>query len=107
MKEYEIVYIMNPNFTEENVAESISIIEKLIAGAGGIVSSSKNLGRKPIQANFRKTKNLTLGFFAITLFQLEGKNLKELGRKIQLQDKILKHSIMIASKKVEVETVEA
>lgn len=107
MKDYEIVYILNANLNEDNVKEIIVNVEKLITTNGGLVTSSKNLGRKAVQANFQKMKNMTTGYFVITLFQIEGKNLKELGRRLGLLDTVLKHSIMLANTKIVEEPVEA
>lgn len=92
MKPYELTYIISSEVTTNEAESKAKNIESLIQDKEGIVLKSEKPSPKTLAYTIKKQAS---GFFGVLEFQLEPKYLYELKEKIQKDDKIIRHMIVI------------
>ncbi|MDG1950668.1 MAG: 30S ribosomal protein S6 [bacterium] len=90
MKEYELLYIVPSQFTDEEIGGIQSTIGTLIEGFEGKVLRNENLGKIKLAYTI---KNVNHGSYILVHFNVEGAKLAELDRKLRLTDEVLRHMI--------------
>lgn len=91
MKKYELMFILNPNFTEEEVGgEAKKIIDQLIK-LGAEIIQSVDLGKKKLAYSINKHRH---GYYQLVEFTSEGKNLSTINNALRLDQTVLRHLII-------------
>jgi len=107
MRDYELTTILNPNFNDDQITAAIEKVETLIKENKGSVLRIDKLGRKELPSLMKKHKNVRQGVFVVTYFQADSDMLKELDRKLKLNDDVLRFMVVKGSLKPDEETVSA
>ncbi|MBI1866648.1 MAG: 30S ribosomal protein S6 [Candidatus Staskawiczbacteria bacterium] len=92
MKPYELTYIISSEITAREAEEKAKSIESLIQDKNGIVLRSEKPSARTLAYNIKKQSS---GFFGVLEFQLEPEYLGELNEKIQKDNKIIRHMVLI------------
>lgn len=92
MKPYELTYIISSEITAGEAEEKAKNIESLIQDKKGIVLRSEKPSPRTLAYTIKKQAS---GFFSILEFQLEPEHLSELKEKIQKDDKIIRHMVVV------------
>jgi small subunit ribosomal protein S6 len=81
------MYIGTPDVSEDDITQLNESIEKLVAGEGGAVVRTDNMGRRPLAYPIRKK---TEGYY--TLFEIEGsgQEIAELERRMRVNDTVMR-----------------
>lgn len=87
MNNYESVCILNPNCTNEQIAEIIVQLEDLIKGFTTQPITIENLGKKKLAYEIRKNNE---GIYLLTRFFAKIPVISELERFYRLNEKVLK-----------------
>lgn len=90
MRNYELLFVLNPSLNEEQRAEMIEKIKSIIE-AGGKVENVDEWGEKKLA--YPIEKNVT-GYYVVVTFQAEKDLPKELDRRIRISDNIMRHIIV-------------
>lgn len=90
-KQYELVYIASPDATEDQLAELQSIVEGIVTRAGGVVDKVDVWGRRRLAYPIGRFKE---GHYVVVLFSSEGTLVKELDRRLKVNDVIVRHLIV-------------
>lgn len=90
MNEYELLYIVPSQYTDEEIGGIQSTIATLIEGFGGKVLRNENLGKIKLAYTIKKVNH---GSYILVHFNAEGAKLAELDRKLRLTDEVLRHMI--------------
>ncbi len=93
MSNYEILYIINSEISEEEQPKIMATFEELVKKAEGKIISTENLGKKKLAYPINKMK---VGFYVLSQFELESEKLIELNKKLKPMNEIIR--FMIVSK---------
>ena len=91
MNEYELLYVISPRLTAEDVDGMVERVGALIEGAGGSVSMVDNWGRRrlayPIRHHFE-------GTYVLTYLNIQGERAAEVERALNINEDILRHLLL-------------
>ncbi|MFC1477868.1 30S ribosomal protein S6 [Candidatus Margulisiibacteriota bacterium] len=107
MGNYEMMFVIDASVNEEKIDELIGVAEKIIQDAKGVVFGSQKVGRKSIPTTFKKHKNVNIGYYVLTTFQVEENKIKDIDRKIKLKDIFVLYIIVKQKVKAKEETATA
>ena len=92
MKPYELTYIISSEMTSEQAELESKNIESFVKDKGGIVLKLEKISPKTLAYPIKKQSS---GFFGVLEFQLEPEHIVELKEKIQKNNEIIRHMIII------------
>ena len=92
MKNYEIMFIVRPTLTEEEIKKVAKNFEKVLSDNGAKVTSSKDLGQKELayEINGHKTGYYVL----INLEANDAKAINEFDRLALISEDVIRHLIV-------------
>jgi len=88
MRNYEIIFIVRPDVTEEDVDKLIAQMEGVVAGAGGKLEKVEKLGRRRLAYRVRKQRE---GIYVLFRLQGSGDTVKEFERRLKVTDTVIKY----------------
>lgn len=92
MRAYEMMFILKPDLSEEEIAESKERLQKIIADFGGeFANELEGWGRKRMAYPIEK---YTEGIYSVWNFKGESETVQELDRIIKISDRFLRHIII-------------
>lgn len=91
MRKYEVVYIIKPNFEEEQYQQIIEKFNALILSNGGEILKVEPWGKRRLAYEIDKIRE---GYYV--LLQISGDNQlpRELERNLQIADEILRYLVV-------------
>ena len=92
MQHYEMLYIVHPDFTDEEHAKLTASAENLIKNEGGIISASEMLGKKKLAYPIKKA---VAGYYNLLSFDIEPGKLPLIEQKFRLMTEILRFLLVI------------
>lgn len=96
MTNYELLYIVSNQYTENEVEKIILKINDLIEKAGAQIGYHKNLGKKKLAYPIKKVMH---GYYILTQFELDDKaQINNINNAINLDKEIVRGLISIADK---------
>ena len=91
MNEYELLYVISPRLSAEDVDAMVERVGSLITGGGGSVSMVDNWGRRrlayPIRHHFE-------GTYVLTHLNMPGERTAEFERALNINEDILRHLLI-------------
>lgn len=90
MNKYEMLYILNPELSEEAREAVIAKLEGIIAKDGGTVVSTEKWGMKKLQYPIQFKNE---GFYVLTVFESSPEFVQELKRVIGISEGIMRRLI--------------
>jgi small subunit ribosomal protein S6 len=88
---YELVYIVNPEVTEEDLPNILDKVSDSITKIGGNVAEVTQWGRKKLTYPIRKYLE---GNYVLTRLELDSTSAKELETNLRLSNEILRHLLV-------------
>jgi small subunit ribosomal protein S6 len=88
MRNYEIVFILRPDLTEEDVDKVIAQMESVVAGAGGKLEKVERMGRRRLAYRVQKQRE---GIYVLFRLQGSGDTVKEFERRLKVIDTVIKY----------------
>jgi len=88
MRNYEIIFIVRPDVTEEDVDKLIAQMEGVVAGAGGQLEKVEKLGRRRLAYRVAKQRE---GIYVLFRLQGSGDTVKEFERRLKVLDTVIKY----------------
>lgn len=85
---YEVMYIGTPDAADEDIVKLNDAIEKMIAGEGGTVVRTDNMGRRPLAYPIQKK---TEGHYVLFEIEGSGQEIAELERRMRVNDTIMRY----------------
>ena len=92
MRDYETVFILDPALDENQVKEEVDKVRNLISSLGGEVTSAEPPIRKRLAYEI---KGKTEGYYTLIVFRSEPTAIKEMERAYRLNEKILRHIVVV------------
>ena len=87
-RQYELVYIMSPDATEQEVTDLHAQIESIITRYQGELVKTENWGRRKLAFRIGKHRE---GTYVLEVFKGTGELTKELDRRLKVIDSVIRH----------------
>ena len=91
MKEYELLYIVGTQYTDEEIVGVQAVVTKLLEDAGAKILRQENLGKIRLAYPIKKIRH---GSYILVMFNAEPSALNDLNRRIALSDEVLRHTLL-------------
>jgi len=90
IREYEVVMILSPEATEEEIAATIERVDGLITGAGGTVGEHNNWGLKRLAYPVQKFRE---GNYILVKFSMDSAAVTEMDRSLKASEDIVRYLV--------------
>lgn len=91
LKQYELVYIVSPEATDEQLAELQTLVESIVTKAEGTIDNVDAWGRRRLAY---KIGAFSDGVYTVVLFSGAGELVKELDRRLKVSDLVIRQLIV-------------
>src|SRR5215831_15981630 len=90
-RQYELVYILPPDTTEEQARELHEQLEAVVSRMHGQIEKTENWGRRRLAYEIAHQKE---GVYVLELINGSGDLMKELDRRLRVMDQVMRHMIV-------------
>jgi small subunit ribosomal protein S6 len=90
-RQYELVYIVSPDATEQDVTDLHTQVEAIAARLHGDMVKTENWGRRKLAYRIGKHRE---GTYVLEVFNGTGELTKELDRRLKVSDLVIRHLIV-------------
>src|SRR5438094_8943868 len=90
-RQYELVYILPPETTEEQVGELHGQLDAVVSRMSGRVEKTENWGRRKLAYEIGKHKE---GVYVLEVINGSGELMKELDRRLRVMDQVVRHIVV-------------
>ena len=91
MRNYEIMFILSTQLTDEEKQAGVKLVEDTLTKAGAVEIKTEVWGERKLAYPIKKKEN---GYYVLTLFQMDGTGLTEVETKLNITESILKYMIV-------------
>ena len=91
VRQYELVYILPPDTTEEQVAELHQQVEAVVSRMNGQIERMENWGRRRLAYEIAHQKE---GVYVLEVINGSGELMKELDRRLRVMDQVMRHMVV-------------
>lgn len=88
MRSYEIMFIVNPNSSEEEIDKINSQLEGIITSGGGKIEKIEKMGKRRLAYDVDKHRE---GFYVLFVISANGDIIKECERRLRVIDAVIKY----------------
>ena len=90
-RQYELVYILPPDTTEQQITELHSQVEAVVSRMNGRTEKTENWGRKRLAYEIGHNKE---GVYVLEVINGSGELMKELDRRLRVMDLVIRHMVV-------------
>ena len=90
-RQYELVYILPPETTEQQVADLHGQIESVVTRLNGQIEKTENWGRRKLAYDIGHHKE---GVYILEVINGSGELMKEVDRRLRVIDEVVRHIIV-------------
>ena len=90
-RQYELVYILPPDTTEQQTTELHGQLEAVVSRMNGRFDRTENWGRKKLAYEIAHNKE---GVYVLEVINGSGELMKELDRRLRVMDQVIRHMIV-------------
>jgi small subunit ribosomal protein S6 len=87
-RKYELVYVVSPEATDDQVAELHTQIEQVAQRLGGQIEKTENWGRRKLAYEIGRHKE---GTYVLEVIVGSGELMKEIDRRLKVVDHVIRH----------------
>ena len=91
LRNYEIMYIIKPTLDEDSIDAVAKKVDDQIVALGGSIEKTEKRGRKRLAYEVKDFKD---GFYVLTNFKADPKQLTEFERLLKLNDDVIRHLVV-------------
>jgi small subunit ribosomal protein S6 len=88
MRNYEIIFILRPDVTDEDVDKLIAQMEGVVTSTGGKIEKVEKLGRRRLAYRVERQRE---GLYILFRLQGAGNTIKEFERRLKVLDTVIKY----------------
>jgi small subunit ribosomal protein S6 len=85
---YELVYVVSPDATDEQVADLHTQVEAIVQRMGGQIEKTDNWGRRKLAYEIGRHKE---GTYVLEVIKGNGDLMKEIDRRLRVTDLVIRH----------------
>jgi small subunit ribosomal protein S6 len=90
-RQYELVYIVSPEATDQQIADVHTQVEESIGRLRGALEKSENWGRRKLAYEIGPHKE---GTYVLEVINGSGELMKEIDRRLRVSDQVIRHLIV-------------
>ena len=90
-RQYELVYILPPDTTEQQVTELHQQVEAIVSRMNGQIEKTENWGRRKLAYEIGHHKE---GVYVLEVINGSGELMKELDRRLKVMDLVIRHLVV-------------
>ena len=90
-RKYELVYVVSPDATDEQVTELHTQIDGIVQRMGGAIEKTENWGRRRLAYEIGRHKE---GTYVLELIDGSGELMKEIDRRLKVIDQVIRHLVV-------------
>ena len=90
-RQYELVYILPPDTTEQQVADLHTQVEQVVSKMNGQIEKNDNWGRRRLAYEISHHKE---GVYVLDVINGSGELMKELDRRLKVMDLVIRHLVV-------------
>ena len=90
-RQYELVYILPPETTEQQATELHDQLQAVVARMNGTIDKTETWGRKKLAYDIGHHKE---GVYVLEVVNGSGELMKELDRRLRVMDQVVRHMIV-------------
>src|SRR5712692_11748693 len=90
-RQYELVYILPPDTTEQQVTELHAQVEAVVSRMDGKIEKTENWGRRKLAYEISRQKE---GVYILQVINGSGELMKELDRRLRVMDQVIRHMVV-------------
>src|SRR5437763_8125126 len=90
-RQYELVYILPPDITEQQVTELHEQLEAVVSRMSGHIEKTENWGRRKLAYEIGRNKE---GVYVLDVINGSGELMKELDRRLRVMDQVVRHIVV-------------
>jgi small subunit ribosomal protein S6 len=90
-RQYELVYILPPDTTEQQVTELHTQVEAVVSRMDGKIEKTENWGRRKLAYEISHQKE---GVYVLQVINGSGELMKELDRRLKVMDQVIRHLVV-------------
>jgi small subunit ribosomal protein S6 len=90
-RQYELVYILPPDTTDQQVTELHGQVEQVVARMNGQIEKNENWGRRRMAYEIGHHKE---GVYILDVINGSGELMKELDRRLKVMDQVIRHMVV-------------
>ncbi len=90
-RQYELVYILPPDTTEQQVAELHEQVEGIVSRLNGQIEKTENWGRRRLAYEIAHHKE---GVYVLDVINGSGELMKEVDRRLRVMDQVIRHMVV-------------
>ena len=91
MRDYELMYIVRPTVTEDQLPAATERVDALISGLGGEVQESNPWGKRRLAYPIDKHED---GYYVVTRLRLDPGRTQELENRLRISDEVIRHILV-------------
>ena len=90
-RKYELVYVVSPEASDEQVAELHTQVEAIVQRIGGQIEKTENWGRRKLAYEIGRHKE---GTYVLEVLNGGGELIKEIDRRLKVTDLVIRHLVV-------------
>lgn len=90
-RKYELVYIVSPDATDEQVTEVHTQVEGIVQRMNGQLEKTDNWGRRKLAYEIGRHKE---GTYVLEVLNGDGELMKEIDRRLKVTDLVIRHLVV-------------
>jgi small subunit ribosomal protein S6 len=90
-RQYELVYIVTPEASDEQVAELHTQVEQIVQRYGGTFDKTENWGKKRMAYEIGHHRE---GIYVVETITGSGELMKEIDRRLKVIDQVIRHLVV-------------
>src|ERR671923_3107244 len=90
-RKYELVYVVSPEATDEQVADLHTQVESIVQRMNGQIEKTENWGRRKLAYEIGRHKE---GTYVLEVINGSGELMKEIDRRLRVLDLVIRHLIV-------------
>jgi small subunit ribosomal protein S6 len=98
-RQYELVYLLPPDTTEQQVTELHQQIEAVVSRLNGQIEKMENWGRRKLAYEIAHHKE---GVYVLEVINGSGELMKELDRRLKVMDLVIRHMVVRVDREIKV-----
>jgi small subunit ribosomal protein S6 len=88
MRKYEIIFVVRPDVTDEDVEKLITQMQAVVSNSGGKVENVEKMGRRKLAYRIARQRE---GYYVLFVLEGSGDTVKEFERRLKVTDTVLKY----------------
>ena len=90
-RQYELVYIVSPDATEQEVSDLHTQVEQIVQRYNGTFDKTENWGRRKLAYDIGKHRE---GTYVVETITGSGELMKEIDRRLKVLDQVIRHLVV-------------